>query len=230
MSRRNGPFATAKTDEDLEAILERYDQAQARRHRKSHWRVPKALHSGIALLNRLRAAAVQSTGTEALQTLDASCGRALLDWSLPEHHLGPRAAAPPPPPCSTLSGGEVLAVGAICGIVMEARYPENGPHEGIALLLDFAKHGRLGELGITGKLAALLVMLEKKPEWRGRVRRCLYMFAATGKYIRRGCLVYFFDRSPEGNKLGCKGAHGVRVTTYRNSTSEGQYISRKPRV
>lgn len=194
--------------------------------RKPHrrWPVPRALERGIVLVNRLRGAAVQSPDAGALQALDDSCSRALLDWWC---SVNLRMPALPAPPCSTLSDGAALAVGAMCGIVMETRYRENGPHEGVASLLEFAKHGRLGELGITGALATLFVTLEKRPDLRSRVRRCLYMFVPTSGRRTRGCLAYFVDRSPAGNALGCKRSHSVRVLQYRHTTPEGQYISRR---
>jgi hypothetical protein len=207
----------------------RWRPKPAKRRRKP---VPSAITKGIKLINKLRAAAVTSPDAEALQELDASCSRALLDWWSDDRNRLAVCRAPVASPVETLSSGEAAVIGALCEWVMQARYPENAHDEPAMLLLDSARRGLLDDLGITDDLAKMVLLFEKKPHWRALIRRCLYMFAPGsddlcgvqiyGK-LTRGCLAYFVDKAPAANTIGCTRSHSVRVLEYRNTTGEGKY-------
>jgi hypothetical protein len=158
------------------------EQARAHNHvklskRRRGWRLvpPSDLENGIALINSLRTEAVPSPDAQALQELDDLCSRALLDWWSDNLGVAPPYWKSPVSTSPRLSAGEALVIGAVWVRVTEARYPDNPKRDDLALLLDCAKRDELRKLGITGPLAKLVVTLQKKPEWCGRVRRCLYM-------------------------------------------------------
>jgi hypothetical protein len=113
---------------------------------------------------------------------------------------------------------------------MEARYPGTG----LDYLRPYVVHllaqspDQLRALEITGALANLLAILRKRPEWQGRLRRCLYQFSPKSGNWGTGCLDYFADNSPAGNARGCRRAHTVRVTEYLERENEGGVTLRRP--
>jgi hypothetical protein len=142
-----------------------------------------------------------------------------MDWSW--HAKDGNYPLPSAVPGLTL--GQSLVVGALCDLVMNARYPQMGC--GDLMTADVTRllgqsPAQLRELGITGPLADLVRALAKQPTWQGRLRRCLYQFARKSGRWGKGCLMYFVDESPAGNARGCRTSHTVAVHVYEHGVND----------